>query len=214
MSVSPATMIVGEGPARGEIDISGRDFAGLIFDCDGTLADTGSLHLRSFQEALAQQGFAMDADWYHARGGLARIELLQGFRSEFAVDLDCRLAASQSIAAFVEMASKARPIEATARIVERFRGKVPLAVASNAERPVVVATLRAVGLLDAFSAIVTISEALVPKPAPVAFQMAAHALRLPPEKCLVFEDSAEGLAAAGAAGMEAIDVRTSVAPLP
>jgi beta-phosphoglucomutase-like phosphatase (HAD superfamily) len=199
--------VADEVPMPGEIDISGFSFSGLIFDCDGTLADTGELHLRSFQQALARQGFAMDADWYHARGGLARLELLQGFRSEFAVDLDCRLAASQSIAAFVAMGSRARPIEATARIVRQFQGNVPLAVASNAERPVVLATLRAIGLLEAFSVIVTITEAIVPKPAPKVFQMAADLLGLPPEKCLVFEDSGEGLAAAHAARMEAVDVR-------
>jgi beta-phosphoglucomutase-like phosphatase (HAD superfamily) len=191
----------------GEIDLTGFSFSGLIFDCDGTLADTGPLHLRSFQDALARQGFAMDADWYHARGGLARTELLDAFRSEFAVDLDCPLAAQHSIAAFGAMASLATPIATTVRIVRQFQGKLPMAVASNAERPVVLATLGAIGLLDAFSAIVTITEALDPKPAPKIFQMAANLLRLPPEQCLVFEDSAQGLAAAAAAGMEAIDVR-------
>ena len=191
----------------GEIDLSGRAFSGLIFDCDGTLADTGALHLRSFQQALAQQGFAMDADWYNARGGLARIELLQRFRSDFAVDLDCGKAAWQSIAAFGAIASMATPIAATTRIVKQFQGRLPMAVASNAERPVVLATLRAIGLLDAFSAIVTITEALEPKPAPKMFQMAAGFLHLPAERCLVFEDSPEGLSAALAAGMEAVDVR-------
>jgi HAD superfamily hydrolase (TIGR01509 family) len=191
----------------GEIDLSGRAFSGLIFDCDGTLADTGALHLRSFQQALAQQGFAMDADWYHARGGLARIELLQRFRSDFGADLDCGKAAWQSIASFGAIASMATPIAATTRIVRQFQGKLPMAVASNAERPVVLATLRAIGLLDAFSAIVTISEAVEPKPAPKMFQMAAGLLHLPAEQCLVFEDSAEGLSAALAAGMEAVDVR-------
>lgn len=191
----------------GEIDLSGRAFSGLIFDCDGTLADTGALHLRSFQQALAQQGFAMDADWYHARGGLARIELLQRFRSDFGADLDCGKAAWQSIASFGAIASMATPIAATTRIVRQFQGKLPMAVASNAERPVVLATLRAIGLLDAFSAIVTISEAVEPKPAPKIFQMAAGLLHLPAEQCLVFEDSPEGLSAALAAGMETVDVR-------
>lgn len=191
----------------GEIDLSGRAFSGLIFDCDGTLADTGALHLRSFQQALAQQGFAMDADWYHARGGLARIELLQRFRSDFGADLDCGKAAWQSIASFGAIASMATPIAATTRIVRQFQGKLPMAVASNAERPVVLATLRAIGLLDAFSAIVTISEAVEPKPAPKMFQMAAGLLHLPAEQCLVFEDSPEGLSAALAAGMETVDVR-------
>ena len=189
------------------IDLSGYKFAGLIFDCDGTLARTGELHLRSFQEALWRQGFVMDAAWYHARAGLARIELLHSFRQEFAPDLDCSRAVWQSIEAFGALASMATPIEATAMIVRQFAGHIPLAVASNAERPVVLATLRAIGLLDAFSAIVTISEAMVPKPAPKVFQMAAESLGLHPEECLVLEDSAEGLAAAYAAKMEAIDVR-------
>jgi beta-phosphoglucomutase-like phosphatase (HAD superfamily) len=199
--------VADEEPVPGEIDISGFSFSGLIFDCDGTLADTGELHLRSFQEALAQQGFTMDAAWYHARGGMARMELLQCFRSEFDIDLDCRRAAWQSIAAFGAMASRVRPIAATARIVEQFQGGIPMAVASNAERPVVLATLRAIGMLEAFSAIVTITEAIVPKPAPCVFLMAADLLRLPPEEFLVFEDSAEGLTAAHAASMKAVDVR-------
>ena len=189
------------------IDLSGHSFSGLIFDCDGTLAHTGELHLRSFQQALRRQGFVMDADWYRARTGLARVELLHSFRREFAPELDCSRAVWQSIEAFDGLASLARPIEATARIVRQFSGRIPLAVASNAERPVVLATLRSIGLLEAFSAVVTITEATVPKPAPRIFEMAAGLLGLPPEECLVFEDSREGLAAAGAAGMQAIDVR-------
>lgn len=191
----------------GGIDLSDYRFSGLIFDCDGTLAHTGELHLRSFQQALRRQGYVMDPDWYGARTGLARVELLHSFRREFAPDLDCSRAVWQSIEAFDGLSPLAKPIDATARIVRQFAGRIPLAVASNAERPVVLATLRSIGLLEAFSAVVTITEATVPKPAPRVFEMAADLLGLPAEDCLAFEDSPEGLSAAGAAGMQAIDVR-------
>jgi HAD superfamily hydrolase (TIGR01509 family) len=82
---------------------------------------------------------------------------------------------------------------------------VPLAIASGALTSEIDALLRAGGLRDAFSAIVGADQVGQGKPHPEPYltamaRVAAHAPRLRPEECLVFEDSMPGIAAALAAG--------------
>jgi beta-phosphoglucomutase-like phosphatase (HAD superfamily) len=79
------------------------------------------------------------------------------------------------------------------------------------------ATLRGLGLQDAFGAVVSASEVGSAKPAPDLFLTAATRLRVPPGRCLVLEDTGPGIAAAKAAGMFAVQLRaasTALPPLP
>jgi beta-phosphoglucomutase-like phosphatase (HAD superfamily) len=54
-------------------------YAGLIFDCDGTLVDTASVHFYAVNEALQSLGLKMSADWYFARTGLTPAALFARF---------------------------------------------------------------------------------------------------------------------------------------
>ena len=61
---------------------------GLIFDCDGTLADTAPFHYESLRAALEEQGIDLPRDWYFARVGLSRAVLLREFEQAFAASFD------------------------------------------------------------------------------------------------------------------------------
>jgi HAD superfamily hydrolase (TIGR01509 family) len=79
-----------------------------------------------------------------------------------------------------------------------------MAVASGGHRRIVLNTLRALGIADLFQAIVTSEDYKRGKPSPDPFLEAALRLGVPPESCLVFEDTATGIAAANAAGMRSV----------
>jgi HAD superfamily hydrolase (TIGR01509 family) len=81
-------------------------------------------------------------------------------------------------------------------------GKAPLAVASGGHREIVIAALEALKILDLFDVIIGAEDYVNGKPAPDPFLIAAEKLGLPPEDCLVFEDTENGAKAAQAAGMD------------
>jgi beta-phosphoglucomutase len=97
--------------------------------------------------------------------------------------------------------------------VERHRD-LPLAVASNAEPENVAFILEEAGLRPYFRVVVDGHQVLNPKPHPDVYLRAAELLETDPANCVVFEDSHSGAAAAVAAGMRVIGVRTTYVNLP
>ncbi|MBK4216781.1 HAD family phosphatase [Paracoccus caeni] len=178
----------------------------LIFDCDGTLALTGDMHFAAFAAAFAAQGGVLDNDWYHARGGLARQQLVEQWMEATGQVVELQRVVDDSIALAQTMTDSASPNPPVAELAEIW-GKRPSAVASNGEAPVVLATLRSCGLDHLFDTVVTLSDSGVPKPDPTMFLMAAQRLGTAPADCLVLEDSEQGLEAARCAAMPALDVR-------
>ncbi|MEV5447637.1 HAD family phosphatase, partial [Streptomyces sp. NPDC052644] len=77
---------------------------------------------------------------------------------------------------------------------------------SGSTRESVTASLTALGLLDRFDVLVCAEDYARAKPDPECYLMAARLLDVPPERCLVFEDTDLGVAAATAAGMASVRV--------
>lgn len=182
-----------------------RGYTAFIFDCDGTLVESADVHFASFAQAASEQGHVLERDWYLERTGLDRISLFQAFAKS--VDtFDVGSAASRSIALFSEISDKVVPIPETKALVEHLAKAHPLAVGTNAEEDVARASLRAAELLHHFDHIVAVTDGLKPKPSPEIFARAAALLGTPTARTLVIEDSVQGVQAAKAAGLDAIQI--------
>ncbi len=96
--------------------------------------------------------------------------------------------------------------------VRRLGETYPLGLASSAHPAVIAAALRAAGLEDAFRAIAASDEVPQGKPSPDVFLLAAERLAVDPRRCLVVEDSRNGILAARAAGMFAVLVPNPAVP--
>ncbi len=190
------------------------DVEALIFDCDGTLADTFAAHFRAFRTALVPYGVEFTAAFYAARLGLSRRQLLAALAAETDAVIDDTDIAARTPPLFVEHAAVIRPIPFTNDLVRQHQGTRKLAVASAAQRRMVDASLQAVGLSGLFDTVVTIEDVAAGKPAPDLFLKAAANLGVAPALCHVFEDSDEGLEAAHRAGMAATDIRPFYRPDP
>lgn len=182
-------------------------FSALIFDCDGTLANTTPVHYRTFSEAFAEHGHTMARDWYFARTGLSRDQVFEQFAQEFGLSFDNETVANRMRELFFDYIDQVEEIAQVTEVARRYHGVVPMAVASGGQRAIVEATLTSLGLLDLFDTIVAVENAARSKPAPDLFLEAARRLGVDPTACLVFEDSDEGLEAAKRAGMASKDVR-------
>jgi beta-phosphoglucomutase-like phosphatase (HAD superfamily) len=107
-------------------------------------------------------------------------------------------------AIFLELSPEIAAIEPVVALARKYSGVKPMAVASGGHRRIVMNTLRALGIAHLFQAIVTSEDYQRGKPAPDPFLEAAHRLGVAPADCLVFEDTATGIAAADAAGMKSV----------
>ena len=187
-------------------------FAALIFDCDGTLVDSAPAHLHSIRQALKPLGLTMTDDWYHPRHGLGPHPLIDEYEAEFnlpPIDRDAFF--ERNNAAFQASIAFIKEITFVADIARAWHGRVPMSVASNGVRENVEATLVSTNLRPLFDYVITADDVKHGKPAPDVYLEAARRMKVDPAKCIVFEDSDEGLEAAHRAGMRGIDIRKEAA---
>ena len=180
---------------------------GLIFDCDGTLADTMLLHYAAWEETFAAQGLACPLEFLIRHNGKPTDRIVAQYNVEFNQNLDVeRFTADKERRAWARL-DQARPLEPVAALARQYQGVLPMAVVSGGTRDNVERILRAIGLRDLFPVVLTADDGLLPKPAPDLFLEAARRLDMEPALCQVFEDADAGLEAARRAGMRATDVR-------
>jgi len=184
-----------------------RPFRGVIFDCDGTLADTMPLHYQAWSQALSERQAEMSEQLFYELGGVPTTDMVRILNDRFGYGLDVEETAGQKEALYEELLPQAQPVERVMALVEEYHGRYPLAVASGGIRRLVDRTIQALGLSHRFQAVCTAEDVERGKPAPDLFLLAAEKLQVPAPDCVVFEDSDLGLQAAVSAGMQAVDVR-------
>jgi HAD superfamily hydrolase (TIGR01509 family) len=187
-------------------EIVAGGYQAVIFDCDGTLVESSEAHFQSFRAAIRAQGHDIAESWYAQRTGLDRRSLLTAFASSISGTFDVNAASQASIEAFTNLTAKVSPIAETVTLVQKIWQSRPMAVGTNAEAEVAKASLQATNLLGYFDFIVSVSDGHAAKPAPDIFNDARRRIGFPAARTLVFEDSAEGVRAALAAGLDAIQV--------
>jgi beta-phosphoglucomutase-like phosphatase (HAD superfamily) len=186
----------------------------LLFDLDGTLADTMPLHLESWQRVLSTQGVILERDRYFAMAGVPTRRILAILSREQGVALDFDELVVRKESLFLEQAHLAAPIEPWFSLAREFRERKPMAIVSGGIRRSVLRTLDLIGATSFFRTIVTAEDTQLHKPDPDPFLLAASRLSVAPRDCLVFEDGDPGIEAARKAGMQIIDVRNERRILP
>ena len=183
----------------------------LLFDCDGTLADTMTLHYEAWRETLAEYGVDCPRSFIDEHAGVPTDLIVAEINVRWKTDLDAGLVTSVKEARFEKQIHLTEPIEEVVATAHAYSGKLPMAVVSGGVRKMVVATLEAIDALELFPVIVTADDPVAPKPAPDCFLDAAKKLGIEPAGCHVFEDGDPGIVAAKAAGMTVTDVREMIA---
>lgn len=184
-----------------------RPFRGVIFDCDGTLADTMPLHYRAWAATMEARGAHFPEPLFYELGGVPTVRIVEILNERFGFTLDPQGIADAKEELYEELLPEALPVERVCALVHEYEGRYPLAVASGGIRRLVVKTIEALGLLPSFQVICAAEDVQHGKPAPDLFLFAADQLGVAPEDCIVFEDSDLGLEAARRAGMQGVDIR-------
>jgi HAD superfamily hydrolase (TIGR01509 family) len=192
-----------------QLDIPSGDFAGYIFDLDGTLVDTMPAHYRAWEAAMRHQGLAgpLDEDYFYALGGVPSVQVASLLAEKHGIAIvSADGVAEHKEDLYRERLAEVAPIEAVVAFARRVAATHPVAIATGGTPDVALPSLKAGGIDDLFSIVVTPMD-VAPgrgKPHPDMFLEAARRMGVPPEKCLVFEDAEPGVRAALAAGMQVV----------
>ncbi|MEV1076540.1 HAD family hydrolase [Micromonospora parva] len=181
-------------------------FAAYLFDCDGTIVDSMPLHYVAWQRALAEWGCEFPEDLFYAWGGRPTADIIVELNEQQGLAMPVAAVVERRESYYQELLPRLAAVpEVLAHIHDAHR-RVPFAVVSGSTRASVTASLDALGLLDRFDVLVCADDYTRAKPDPEAFLLAARQLGVPPESCLVFEDTDLGIQAATAAGMASVRV--------
>lgn len=195
-----------------QLDIPPDDFAGYIFDLDGTLIDTMPLHYRAWDAAMRDAGLphALDVDYFYALGGVPTRRVAELFGEHYGLKLDPDDVFHRKENYFSELQREATLIEPVVQFARSMYPTHPLAIASGGPRMIVTRSLELTGLAPLFRAVVTADDVIHGKPSPDMFLLAASQLGVAPERCLVFEDAEPGIKGALAAGMKVVRVPSRI----
>lgn len=193
-----------------QLQIPAGDFAGYIFDCDGTLIDSMPVHYKAWDEAMRRRGMpgTLCEDLFYSLGGVPTLQVAEAIGKHYGLKIDPLDVFHLKENLFVEMLPKVERIEAVVEFAMKVAKTHPVSVASGGPRMVVEQSLKLAGLADLFKVVVTADDVVHGKPSPDMFLLAAKLMGVPPEKCLVFEDAKPGMDAAVAAGMQYVHVRS------
>ncbi|MEO1686334.1 MAG: HAD-IA family hydrolase, partial [Pseudomonadota bacterium] len=192
----------------------------VIFDVDGTLAETEELHRAAFNQAFARMGQdwvwdrALYAQLLSVEGGAARLRAyverarpreLAYLENEGVFD-DLHAAKTEAFQSLIEEGASLRP--GVARLIADLRSSgLKLAACTTSGRETFEGLiLNAFGFeaLDWFQAVVTREDVTAAKPDPAPYLKTLERLAVPAEAALVIEDSGRGVASARGAGIDVV----------
>jgi beta-phosphoglucomutase family hydrolase len=183
----------------------------FIFDMDGVIVHSNPVHREAWVAYNRRFGLETTEAMHQRMYGKRNDQIVLDFFGSHLTPAEVFEHGAAKEALYREMM---RP-QLAAAFVPGLRGFIErhadlaIGLGTNAEPPNVKFILEESGLGHLFRAIVDGHQVKNPKPAPDIYLEVARRLGIPPENCVVFEDSFSGVAAALAAGMRAVGVRTT-----
>ncbi|MGD8920535.1 MAG: HAD family phosphatase [Gammaproteobacteria bacterium] len=178
----------------------------LIFDLDGTLADTEILHCRAYQQALSSFGIAISEGAYEEHW-IRQGKNIDEYVAEHELDVDPDVIREEKARHFENLArTEARPMPGVHAALDRLRWRNRLVLATSSYRDAATAVLDSLQIAEMFEYIATKENAARVKPAPDVHLHVLEKLRARPQECLVVEDAEKGVKAATAAGLRCVAI--------
>jgi beta-phosphoglucomutase family hydrolase len=179
---------------------------GLIFDLDGTLADTMPIHYIAWKNAAARYGIDFSPELFAQLAGIPVYPTVEKLNEIFGKNIDPQEMGDLKEAEFEKNMHLTPEIKIVTDLVRQHHGKLPMAIGTGGSRHLSMKTLGIIGLQDYINILVTSEDVKNFKPHPETFLKCAELIGVAPEDCEVFEDGVLGMQAAKTAGMMVVDV--------
>ena len=185
----------------------------LLFDLDGTLAETDSLHLPTWVEVLLPRGIEVDQAFYKENiSGRSNAEIVRDLLPGLSEE-EGRSIFEAKEASFRKRAVDLEPLPGLLDFLEQVKNRgITTGLVTNAPGENVGAVLPALKLQDFFDIIVLSEDVEAVKPDPAPYNEALKKLDLAPEEALAFEDSVSGIASSVAAGIPTVGIASTQEP--
>ncbi|MFV0506426.1 MAG: HAD-IA family hydrolase [Bacteroidales bacterium] len=181
---------------------------GLIFDMDGTIANSIPLHLDNWDEICKDLHCSVDRGVLVKMTGRPTVDFARHIiETNNLHDVDAHELARQKQKTFWKNVHRVQEIKEVTKLIYEYHNVLPMSVGTGACRKSALLQLETLNLTKYFRVIVSADDVVRHKPHPDTFLKCAEAMDVDPKYCQVFEDGELGLEAARMAGMIATDVR-------
>jgi beta-phosphoglucomutase family hydrolase len=179
---------------------------GLIFDLDGTLADTMPIHYIAWKNAAAKYDINFTTELFSQLAGIPLYPTVEKLNQIFGRTIDPKEMGDLKEEEFENNMHLTPEIKVVTDLVRKYHGKIPMAVGTGGSRRLSLKSLDIIGLRGYFDILVTSEDVSNFKPHPETFLKCAELMGVAPADCEVFEDGLLGIQAAHTAGMMVVDV--------
>lgn len=196
------------------VTLPDKEYAGYIFDLDGTLVDSMPTHYRAWRWALKKHGAPHEVfQWeeFVAHGGMAAPDIVADLNTRYGLSMEPETVAEEKRNRYgwLLLNETLPVIPETVELVRRLKEQgTPYAIGTGSMPTGAMETLQSAGIADLFNIMVTPAD--VPpgfgKPRPDIFLLCAQRMGVKPADCVVFEDAEPGIQAARAGGMDFVRV--------
>jgi HAD superfamily hydrolase (TIGR01509 family) len=199
-------------PARAPRPAAVRHLRGVIFDMDGVVVDSEPLSLRTIAQVVTDRGGVADPATFTGLIGLSLDEALTIAAERSGRDLDAGVLRGAYDELYLpRLRATATPTPGLSELTGALSvAGVPMALASSSRLAEIEAVVAALRLGPVLSVIASAEEVARPKPAPDVYLLAVERLGVGAAGVVAIEDSASGVAAAKAAGLRCVAVRTAL----
>jgi len=183
---------------------------GIVFDLDGTLADTEPLHIDTWLVVLNNLGLKMDESWMHQWIGLSDRLVSEHVCNNYLKNQSVEnLQQIKQLTYRQRASSEVKLFDHVEEYLLELSQLVPIALATNSSTDDVLAVFQATNLQRHLKVIVTANDVSNLKPHPEPYQTATSKLGLNPSNCIALEDSPAGINSAKSAGLQILGVENS-----
>ena len=175
----------------------------LIFDLDGTLADTMPVHFLAYKNILVNYGINFTPELFAKLAGIPAVGTIAKLNEWFGTQMDAEEVGHFKEREYEKMMYKMKPVTPVVELAKKYHGVLPMAVGTGGYKRLAWKTMYILGLDKYFDILVSSEDVQRPKPFPDTFLKCAELMAVEPIVCEVFEDALLGIQAAKAAGMMA-----------
>ncbi|MGA2290176.1 HAD family hydrolase [Bradyrhizobium sp.] len=184
----------------------------LLFDIDGTLADTDALHLEAFKLVLGPRGHVFDHGRFSIElQGFSNASIIERFLANEPPDRQVAIMEEKETAFRNLVSGRIKPTPGLMTLLALAdQASIAMVAVTNAPRLNAEMLLSGLGIMHRFKAVVIGDELPHGKPHPLPYLEGLRAVNAAPNLAVAFEDSRSGIKSASAAGIATIGIRTSL----
>ncbi|MDO9273943.1 MAG: beta-phosphoglucomutase family hydrolase [Lutibacter sp.] len=178
----------------------------LIFDLDGTIANTMPNHFISWRKAVIPYGIDFNAVLFMQLTGMPRTATIEKLNEMFGTKMNPDEVGRIKEDYFKTLVNSTEEIEVVTDVIRKYHTILPMSIGTGSTKNGAKKTLEVIGLENYFDIVITADDIINHKPHPETFLKCAELMGVNPKDCVVFEDGVLGMNAAEEAGMMVIDV--------